>query len=117
MMTTTGKATTDTGVTGKVVFPMDFVRITNDKLADDGLFLDDIVFVQHTKAFPLTEEDPYTQRVKFIVRRVTSVDKVELSDNAFMIDPASVERISDEGNVKLFKLLEERLAEEYATTD
>lgn len=104
-----------TVTTGKIVFPMDFVRITNDKLADDGLFLDDLVFVQHTKAFPVSEEDPYTQRVKFVVRRVESIDEVFLSENAFMIDPNSVERISDEGNAKLFKILEERLAKEYGS--
>lgn len=103
--------------TGKLIFQMDFARVINDNLKEDGLYLDDIVFVQNAKAFPVSEEDPYTQRVKFIVRRVTSLDDVSLSENAFMIDPSSVQRITDDGNAKLFEKLQSRLDKEYGNIE
>ena len=72
-----------------MINPLDVVVITNDKLEADGLPINTRVIVAGLKALPLTEDDPYTQRIKLFVQKINETeDGVE--GPIFMIDPASV---------------------------
>lgn len=87
--------------------PMEFVRITNDKLEADGLVNGSTVFVANVKAFPMTEEDPWTQRIKLIVHK-TENDYIDTKGGFFLIDPSSVEKLPQEENDRLYKIAQER---------
>lgn len=77
----------------------DFVTITNPELAKDGIELGSTVYVAALKAFPL-EEDGYTQRIKFFVHKTTD-ELIDIKAGLFVIDPASVVRLSDAEQVLL----------------
>lgn len=68
---------------------LDLVEITTDKLTEDGLNLGDKVVVAAVKAFPVSEEDPYTQRVKLFVQKINENNNGVVG-NIFVIDPTSV---------------------------
>lgn len=87
--------------------PMEFVTITNDKLEADGLVNGSTVFVANVKAFPTTEEDPWTQRIKLIVHK-TMNDHIDTASGFYLIDPSSVVKLSKEENARLYKIAEER---------
>jgi hypothetical protein len=89
--------------------PMEFVKIVNDKLEADGLATGSTVFVANVKAFPITEEDPWTQRIKLVVHKMEG-DYINTAAGFFLIDPASVEKLSSEENLRLYKVAEERAA-------
>ena len=87
--------------------PMEFVRITNDKLEADGLVNGSTVFVANVKAFPMTEEDPWTQRIKLIIHKMEN-DYINTGAGFFLIDPASVEKLPQEENERLYAIAQER---------
>lgn len=72
----------------------DFVRITNKELETDGIAFDSTVYVGATNAFPLTEEDGYTLRVKLFVHKLTD-EGIDTTSGLFVIDPASVSEIPE----------------------
>lgn len=72
----------------------DFVRITNKELEKDGIAFDSTVYVGATNAFPVTEEDGYTLRVKLFVHKLTD-EGIDTKSGLFVIDPASVIEIPD----------------------
>jgi len=76
--------------------PFTFVAITHDKLKEEhGLAKGDVVFVASAKAFPLSEEDPYTQRIFFFVQK-TKDEKIDDESGVYMLDPVSLEQIDPE---------------------
>lgn len=87
--------------------PMEFVRITNDKLEKDGLPTGSLVFIGNLKAFPVSEEDPWTQRIKLLVHKTVD-DYIDTSTGIYIIDPASVEKIDKDEHDRIYKLNEER---------
>lgn len=95
--------------TGKLVFPFDFVRIVVDTLSEHGLNNGDIVFVTGSKALPVSQEDPYTQRIKLFVQPMEG-DNIINDKGIFMIDPKSVERIDDDENKRLYEVATHRLS-------
>lgn len=69
---------------------LDVVQIVNPELEDDGLELNQNYIIAKVQAFPISQEDPYTQRVKLFVQRLNEAgDGVEGS--IYVVDPASVE--------------------------
>lgn len=87
--------------------PMEFVKIVNDKLEADGLPTGSIVFVANVKAFPMTEEDPWTQRIKLVIHKMEG-DYIDTKAGFFLIDPASVEKLPKEENDRLYGVAQER---------
>jgi hypothetical protein len=70
---------------------LDLVKVINRDLEQDGLPLDTKVIVAGVQAFPISKEDPYTQRVKLYVQKLNETgDGVE--EGLYLIDPASVEQ-------------------------
>lgn len=84
MVTTTGK---------KLIFPGDIVKINVHSLKKDGLPRGTKVAVAWTKALPLSEDDPYTQRIKLFVQKVDQDNNPDTSSPIFVVDPRSVKHI------------------------
>lgn len=89
------------------IHTMEFVRVTTDKLEGDGLPAGSIVMVGALKALPVSEEDPWTQRIKLFVHK-TENDYVDVAAGIFVIDPTSVEKLSEEENERIYKVNQER---------
>lgn len=65
----------------------------------------DVVFVISTKAYPISEDDPYTQRVLAAVHTLKEDGNVDLEGGFFMMDPASMAVLSkDRQDVKFAQL-------------
>jgi hypothetical protein len=54
----------------------------------------DIVWVAGNKAAPITEDDPYTQRLYMIVHKVENNHII--TKPLYIIDPAALEKIEDD---------------------
>lgn len=73
-----------------------FVRVIHNNFKEEhGIAEGDVVFVASAKAFPISEEDPYTQRIKLFVQK-TKDDKIQDEDGFYLIDPISVQNIDPE---------------------
>lgn len=73
----------------------DFCEIVVDHLNHDGLHRGNIVYVAGHQALPISEEDPYTQRIKFFVHPYDHINK-KMVKELFPLDPKSISRLSDE---------------------
>ena len=89
------------------IHTMEFVRVTTDKLEGDGLAKNSVVLVIALKALPVSEEDPWTQRIKLFVHKTVD-GYVDQYAGIFVIDPISVEKLSEEENEKFYDLNAER---------
>lgn len=97
-------------MTFKYIRELDFVKLTSPVTFEDGaLEVGSLFFVMQLKAFPMTEEDPYTQRIKLFVQSVVN-EYVDTTGRIFVIDPASVETLSDDENARLYDLQVEKHA-------
>ncbi len=74
----------------KLIFPGDVVVVKDHHLKKDGLPSGSRVIVAWTKALPLSEDDPYTQRIKLFVQKVGEDDNPDTSSPIYVIDPRSV---------------------------
>lgn len=88
----------------------DFCEITTDQFIHEDVKRGQLVYVAGAKAFPITEEDPYTQRIKLYVHRL--VDEVVQTQNLYLMDPASVTKASKSRQKKLTKKLFEQVKEQ-----
>lgn len=70
---------------------LDVVEVINDALADDGLPVGTRVIVMNAKAFPISEEDPFTQRIKLFVQKLNEEEN-GVEGRVFVVDPASVKQ-------------------------
>lgn len=78
-----------------------FVRLNTDKHEKIGLEKGQLLVIAAAKAYPLSEEDPYTQRVMFFTQKI--VDGVlNINDKIFVLDPSSIDYVGDEENNALF---------------
>lgn len=77
----------------------DFCEVVTDKFAvEHGVKRGRLVYVAGHRAFPLSENDPYTQRIKFMVHLLED-DKVKPMLGLFFMDPDSIQKV-DEGKQK-----------------
>lgn len=80
---------------------MDFCNIVSaKKLKGSGLELGDVVLVTGTKQVPASKKDPYLTRTLVVVVKVMyNLPQIPGKDNdykAYVVDPRSLERVSDE---------------------
>lgn len=87
----------------------DFVRITSKDFENEGLSYDQRAFVAGHRALPITKEDPYTQRIKFLLHPV--VNKHVVFDKLYLIDANSMELLKVKEAKKLNTILEKELEE------
>lgn len=76
--------------TGKFIHPGDIVVVKDHHLKKDGLPSGSRVAVAWMKALPLSEKDPYTQRIKLFVQKVRDDNIPDPDSPIFVIDPHSV---------------------------
>lgn len=78
--------------------PFYFARLNHNKLEKDhGIAKGDVVFVAAAKAFPLSEEDPYTQRIFFFVQKVEEM-KIDDESGFYIVDPVSLDPLDGDLN-------------------
>lgn len=79
-----------------MIKPFTFVAINHDKLKEEyGIGKGDVVFVAALKAFPISEEDIYTQRIYLFIQKLID-EKIDDESGVFMIDPSTVDQIDPE---------------------
>ena len=97
----------------KLINVGDFCEVASDKFVKFGVKRNHIVYVAGSKALPLSENDPYTQRVKFFVH-LWDKDYFHKDKKLYLMDPDSLAKVS-KGRQKIFtdrlKLREEILLE------
>lgn len=87
----------------------DFCEVVGDNLANDGLPKGSRVYVIGSRALPISEADPYTQRVKFFAHLVKDTKTMELDPRMFLLDPNSIQKVGKNEQKKLKAKLEEWL--------
>ena len=66
-----------------------FCEIVTDKFTKEKIKRGHIVYVAGHKSLPISDEDPYTQRVKFFVHTYDAHDKL-MGTELYLIDPNSI---------------------------
>lgn len=84
-----------------LIRPNDFCEIITDKFEGEGVKQGQRVFIAGHRAFPESEIDPYTQRIKFFVHLV---NKDEFDPRLFVMDPRSLRKVKKNEQKKLKKL-------------
>jgi len=86
----------------------DFCLMNTDKHDDIGVKKGQRVYVAGSRALPITEDDPYTQRIKFFCHLIK--DGNVTFDNIYMFDATSLKHVGSleakKLNNNLTKLLE-----------
>lgn len=85
-----------------LIYPMTFVAINSDAFVEHGVENGDIVFVAGTKAVPVSEADPYTQRVKMFVH-ILDGEKIDTASGLFLMDPNSLVNIDKDEQKRLYE--------------
>lgn len=86
-----------------LIYPMTFVAINSDAFVEHGVERGDIVFVAGHQVVPVSEEDPYTQRVKMIVNRLDGDSNI-IHEGMYLMDPNSLINISKEEGTRLTEI-------------
>lgn len=87
---------------------MDYCRVVSDKkLKGSGLVRGDVVLVVGTKQVPATRKDPYLLRTIVAVGKVVDdLPQISVADNKYLVDPRSLEKVSEEDQKHYEKILE-----------
>lgn len=79
-----------------LIKPFTFVTINHNELEEEhGVKEGDLLFVAAAQAFPISEDDPYTQRI-FIFVQKTIDGMIDDESGIYVIDPKSVNNVSQE---------------------
>lgn len=73
----------------KFIMTGDFCEIVSDKFTDQGIKRGHVVYVAGHKALPISEEDPYTQRIKFFVHLYNPIKKT-MGNELYLMDANSL---------------------------
>ena len=87
-----------------LIYPMTFAKINSDAFEEHEVYKGDTIFVAGTKAVPISDEDPYTQRVKMFVHLLDETEKVDTASGLFLMDPHSLVNVDKEENERLIEL-------------
>lgn len=99
----------------KFIKDNDFCFINTDKFEkEQGVKRGQRVYIAGHRALPISEEDPYTQRIKFLVNLVND-GKVEFVP-IYLMDPDSLKLVGKREQEKLLEKLQEQLDEQTPTT-
>lgn len=83
----------------------DFCEIITDSLEKDGLARGSRVYLIGSRALPISEEDPYTQRVKFFAHLLKDSKQMLFDERMFLLDPISIKKVGKNEQEKLTKRL------------
>lgn len=92
-----------------LIYPMTFVSVNTNKFEKEeaGIKKGDVLFVVGSRALPISEDDPYTQRI-FIMCQPVVDDYIDTTAQIYILDPLSVDNLHSEEHDRLYKLAEER---------
>src|SRR5690606_12815969 len=94
----------------KYIIDGDFVEIATDKFSEEhGVKRGRLAYVAGHRALPISEEDPYTQRIKFTVF-LCNGKHVDVS-KAYLMDATSLAKVSDRRQKSLTKIFKEDFEE------
>lgn len=83
----------------------DFCEVVTDKFEEHGVKRGHVVYVAGHKALPISEEDPYTQRIKFFTH-LFNQHTGEIAPALYLMDPMSILPVSESLQEKYMALLE-----------
>lgn len=86
-----------------LIYQNDFCEVVSDKFVEHGVKRGHRVLVIGSKAFPVEESDPYTQRIKFLVHKLDG-DHVFPVD-IYIMDPISLAKVSKSEQERLTSVL------------
>lgn len=87
----------------------DFCKINTDKFEkDEGVAKGQLVYIAGHRALPISKEDPYTQRIKFFVHLLDKDEQIVFGP-IYLMDPSSLDKVSDSKQAKLTKKLTDRM--------
>lgn len=89
----------------KYIMADDFCEIITDSLEADGLKRGSRVYVIGSRALPISEEDPYTQRVKFFSHLLLDAKQMLFDERIFLLDPSSIKQVGKKEQAKLTERL------------
>lgn len=89
----------------KYIKDQDFCEIITDKFVEERVPKGTRIYVAGHKALPISEDDPYTQRIKFLVHVVK--DKHVVFGDIYLMDAQSLRLVKPNEQKKLAKILEE----------
>lgn len=72
----------------------DFCEVVSDKFVEHGVKRGHVVYVAGHKALPISENDPYTQRIKLLVH-IYNDHTFEMGKELYLMDPNSLSRLDD----------------------
>lgn len=75
--------------TGKLIRVGNFCEVVTDKFVEEGIKRGHTVYVAGHKALPISEEDPYTQRIKFFVH-LYNLHDFSMGKEIYLMDPNSI---------------------------
>lgn len=87
----------------KYIVNGDFCEVVSDKFVEHGVKRGHRVYVVGTKALPLSENDPYTQRIKMLVHRMEG-DHI-ISKEIYLMDPISILKLDDNEQKRLHDVM------------
>jgi hypothetical protein len=85
----------------KLIKADDFCEVVTDNLEKDGIKRGQRVFIAGSRAFPISEEDPYTQRIKFFAHILLDTKTMEYDPRLFLLDPRSIQKLKKKEQQKL----------------
>lgn len=80
--------------TGKLIRVGDFCEVVSDKFIEHGVKRGHVVYVAGHKALPISESDPYTQRIKFLVN-LYNHKTYEMGKPLYLMDADSLTRYDE----------------------
>ena len=97
--------------TSKFIRTGDFCKLVSDKFEDNDVKRGHLLYVAGHKPLPISEEDPYTQRIKFFVHLVSKDGRIDTT-KLYLMDANSMQKV---GSRKKKQLLEIAKADENST--
>ena len=94
----------------------DFCRITTEVLQEFGIDKGTNVAIVSHKIVPISKEDLYTQRIKFVVQPLDKEGHLVLK-KLYMVDPNSLHRLSKHFQKKFLKIMEEDFSKKVEEDD
>lgn len=84
-----------------LIRPSDYCLINTDKFEEnEGVKRGQRVWIAGHRALPISEEDPYTQRIKFYVHLLDK-DGLLILPNMYIMDPNSLKKVGKNEAKKL----------------
>ena len=82
----------------------DFAEIVTDKFFDQGVKRGRLVYIAGHRALPISENDPYTQRIKFMTHLLED-EHVKPSLGLFIMDPDSLLKVDENKGKALLEIM------------